>query len=249
MSRISWSDTNSRKLLNIIVEEKNKGVSKYNWANIAKIFNAQTGFSATGKQVQNHYTDMKEKYKCWEELQSLTGISYDPKTGELDVAEKSLERYKAFLEYGKKLTTQKLENLDQLSILFFGKSAHGVGGCFSPSMRKGPSYLAKNTEDLTVGEGRADIGLNKEDDDRVYLSGDENKSPPRSASQNEPQPSSLKRKSEEIVDYDELKRRQTSFDSVIKLLSTSCGSSRGPSKSQMVSEELVRMEVAEKYGD
>ncbi|KAK9740878.1 hypothetical protein RND81_03G067800 [Saponaria officinalis] len=181
MSRISWSDTNSRKLLNIIVEEKNKGVSKYNWANIAKIFNAQTGFFATGKQVQTHYADMKEKYKCWEELQSLTGISYDPKTGELDVAEKSLERYKGFLErntkYGKKLTTQKLENLDQLSILFSGKSAHGVGGCFSPSMGKGPSYLAKNIEDLTVGEGRGDIELNEEDDDRVCLSGDENKSP------------------------------------------------------------------------
>ncbi|KAK9706451.1 hypothetical protein RND81_07G125500 [Saponaria officinalis] len=220
MSRISWSDTNLRKLLNIIVKEKNKGVSKYNWANIAKIFNAQTGFSAAGKEVRNHYTDMKEKYKCWEELQSLTGISYDPKTGELDVAEKSLERYKAFLECNTK----------------YGK-------------KKDQSYLAKNTKDLTVGEGHGDIELNEEDGYCMYLSDDENKSLPRSAFQNEPQPSSLKRKSEVIVDGDELKRRQTSFDSVIKLLSTSCGSSRGPSKSQMVSEELVRMEIAEKYDD
>ncbi|KAK9667734.1 hypothetical protein RND81_13G007800 [Saponaria officinalis] len=112
---MSWSDTNSRKLLNIIVEEKNKGVTKYNWPDIAKIFNQQTGFSAVGKQLQNHFNDLKDKYKCWEEFQSLPGIAYDPRTGKLDVAEKSLEIYNAFLErnsrYGKKLTTQKLENL------------------------------------------------------------------------------------------------------------------------------------------
>lgn len=98
MGRITWSDENSRILLNILNEEKIRGVSKFNWGNIAKIFNVQTKFDATGKQVQNHCSDLKEKYKCWEELQGLTGISFNPTTKQVDIEERSLERYKAFIE-------------------------------------------------------------------------------------------------------------------------------------------------------
>lgn len=98
MARMCWSDENSRKLLKILNEEKDRGVSKFNWNHIAKNFNAQTSLAATHKQISNHYSELKDKYKAWEQLQSLSGISYNPITKEVDVEERSTERYKAFIE-------------------------------------------------------------------------------------------------------------------------------------------------------
>ncbi|XP_074308770.1 uncharacterized protein LOC141643483 [Silene latifolia] len=221
---------------------------------IAKIFNAQTRSNISEKQAINHHSYKKDQYKAWEELQNLTGIAYDPRTNKIDVQEESLERYAAFLErhhkYGKKLVKSELPNIDLLTQLFDGKSAHGVGGCFSPAMGKGSSYLTNNLEGLNIDESSGDNEDEEDnvDDQIVNLSGDESKSPPRSVARKVSQRTCLKRKSEETSHFIENKRRQASFDSVIQLLS-GIGSSSTPSKAQLVSAELTRMQVAETNGD
>lgn len=98
MKRFTWTDEHSKTMLLILNDEKNKGTSKFNWNSIAKVFNAQTRLDIKDKQASNHYSEMKEKFKSWEELQNLTGIAYDPRTKKVDVQEESLERYTAYLE-------------------------------------------------------------------------------------------------------------------------------------------------------
>ncbi|KAL6513537.1 hypothetical protein OROGR_021023 [Orobanche gracilis] len=121
-ARITWTDETSKKLIEILVNENNRGVSKRTWTNIAKNFNAQTQLCASATQVRNHYTDLKEKYKCWEDLQSLSGVAFNPITREVDVQERSLERYNVFLEkypkYGSVLSKKGLPNRDLLTALF-----------------------------------------------------------------------------------------------------------------------------------
>ncbi|XP_074284106.1 uncharacterized protein LOC141608662 [Silene latifolia] len=222
MGRTSWPDENSRILLNILNEEKNRGVSKFNWGNIAKKFNAQKECNVTGKQVQNHYSDLKERYKGWEELQGLSGISFNPITKKVAVDEKSLERYNAFIErnakYGLKIIRGELANIDEMSKLFDGKFAHGVGGCFSPAMAKGPSYLSRQIEDLTNDETSQDNEVSGDDEFKETMFDDEHKAPPTLVDQKVFVGTSRKRKVEEPISPEERKRRETSFDRVIALL-------------------------------
>ncbi|XP_074284500.1 uncharacterized protein LOC141609293 [Silene latifolia] len=207
-------------MLKILVDEKNKGTSKYNWISIAKVFSAQVGTEINEKQARNHFSDSKEKFKSWEELQNLTGIAYDPRTKKVDVQEESLERYKAYLErnvkYGKKIIRNGLPNIDLLIQLFDGKTAHGVGGCFSPAMGKGPSYLTDNLNALNIDESSGD-NEDEENSDQpdLSLSGNESRSPPRLVVQKVSNKMSHKRKSGESCYSIENKRRQASFDSVI----------------------------------
>lgn len=131
-----------------------------------------------------------------------------------------------------------------MSKLFDGKSAHGVGGCFSPAMAKGASYLSRNIEDLTI---------DKDDEHNEFqdsMSCDEDKSPPSPVNQKNSMRTTRKRQIEDSLSSDERKRRETSFDSVIQLLSgAGIGSSSKPTTAQMVSEELSKMKVAEESGD
>ncbi|XP_074294113.1 uncharacterized protein LOC141621782 [Silene latifolia] len=255
MGRTSWPDENSRILLNILNEEKNRGVSKFNWGNIAKKFNAQKECNVTGKQVQNQYSDLKERYKGWEELQGLSGISFNPITKKVVVDEKSLDRYNAFIErngkYGLKIIRGELANIDEMSKLFDGKFAYGVGGCFSPAMAKWPSYLSRQIEDLTNDETSQDNEVSGDDEFKETMFDDEHKAPPTLVDQKVFVGTSRKRKVEEPISPEERKRRETSFDRVIALLSgTGVGSSsKQPSTAEMVSDELTRMKVAEESGD
>ncbi|XP_065878482.1 uncharacterized protein [Euphorbia lathyris] len=191
-----------------------------------------------------------------EELQRLSGIAYDPRTGSVDVQEKSLERWHAYLQnskHGLALAKKELANLDLLHRVFGGQTAHGVGGNFAPAIAKVDSYLTKNVEDLTINdeEGSGDSETDKnEHNDVVFPSATESISPPKSAVQKVSRPTSSKRKSEESITRAEFKRRQTSFDTVIQLLSSSCvASSSSTSKAQMVSDTLSSMGVPETRGD
>lgn len=98
MARTYWTDDVSRKLLTILNEEKARGVSKFCWSKITTNLNVQTGLNLSTKQVINHHGDLSKKFKCWEELQNMSGISFDPVTKKIAVDEKSTERYNAFLE-------------------------------------------------------------------------------------------------------------------------------------------------------
>ncbi|XP_074266091.1 uncharacterized protein LOC141588554 [Silene latifolia] len=241
MGRTSWPDENSRILLNILNEEKNRGVSKFHWGNIAKKFNAQKECNVTGKQVQNHYSDLKERYKGWEELQGLSGISFNP------ITKKIVRNGK----YGLKIIRGELANIDEMSKLFDGKFAHGVGGCFSPTLAKGPSYLSRQIEDLTNDDTSQDNEVSGDDEFKETMFDDEHKAPPTLVDQKVFVGTSRKRKAEEPISPEERKRRETSFDRVIALLSgTGVGSSsKQPSTAEMVSDELTKMKVAEESGD
>lgn len=98
MGRTCWTDDISRKFLTILIEEKARGVSKFNWTKIATNLNVQTGLTLAAKQVINHHNDLKNRFKCWEELQNMSGIAYNPVTNQVDVEERATERYNSFLE-------------------------------------------------------------------------------------------------------------------------------------------------------
>ncbi|WCJ31521.1 hypothetical protein M5689_013011 [Euphorbia peplus] len=82
----------------------------------------------------------------------MTGIAYDPTTGVLDVQEQSLDRWKSYLaknkKHGMSMAKSGLSNEDLLHTIFAGRSAHGVGGCFSPAMAKSQSFLSSDVNDL-----------------------------------------------------------------------------------------------------
>ncbi|KAL2930946.1 L10-interacting MYB domain-containing protein [Bienertia sinuspersici] len=253
MGRITWTDERARKLLVILNDEKDKGISKHNWANVAKIFNAQTSLNAHGKQVQNHYGDLKEKFKCWEDYQRMAGIAYNPRTGDVDVEERSLPRWKLswrHSRYGRAVAKKELANVDLMHKLFGGQSAHGVGGCFSPAMANKRSYLSQSMEDLHIDinvEGRGDSEEDDGGDVVPNLSGERSSSPPKTTTPKV----TRKRKSEETIDTDEQKRRQTSFDNAVKLLTNVAGTSNAPppTKAQQIKAELAPLQLEVTQGD
>lgn len=147
-------------------------------------------------------------------------------------------------------------NIDELSKLFDGKSAHGVGGFFSSAMGKGPSYLARDVEDLLidVGDGDAEVGddNNGDNEEQVNLTPGDLTPTPMSVPEKVSRKTTNKRKCEDAFDI-ENKRRQASFDKVISLLSAAAAPPVAPStgltKSERICEELTRMGIAEKFGD
>lgn len=135
-----------------------------------------------------------------------------------------------------------MANLDELKKLFDGKSARGIGGCFSPAMGLGPSYLSNQlTNEIS------DVEKDGNDEEENSLADEDFTTPvsvpPKVSNRTQ------KRVREDTTTPDENKRRETSFDNVIKLLSNYGSTTNAPTKAQMVSSELIRMEVAEKNGD
>ncbi|KNA17318.1 hypothetical protein SOVF_081080 [Spinacia oleracea] len=263
MGRVNWTDDLSKILLTMLTDEKDKGVSKFNWSNITKSFNARSQLDVQGKQVQNHHGDLRSQFKCWEELQGLSGLSFNHRTNKVDVEEKHLDRWRAFLQkhkrYGLAMAKKNLPNQELLIKLFDGTTAHGVGGCFSPGMALGNSYLSNDIEDFTLDEdddtleGSGDNeNINEGGGDTIILPvAEESRSPPRSVVRKTYK--TKKRKSQNSVDSDELKRRNASFDSVINMLNGAGFSQNAPpivlTKAQMVHESLKKMGVVEENGD
>ncbi|KAL2925034.1 L10-interacting MYB domain-containing protein [Bienertia sinuspersici] len=257
MGKSLWTEgpDGSRRLLTIMVEHKHKGTTKFNWPTLAKIFNGQTSLGVTWKQVQNHYYDLRYKYKAWEELQRMTGIAYNPVTKDVDVAEQSLERWNTFLQkysrFGLALAKKELDNLDLLDALFQGQAAHGVGGTFSPAMAKRASVLSKSVEDLTVDdpkEGSGDSGDDPNDVDAVpNLSYEESISPTKHVVKNVAVAASSgrKRKSDTSVGSDDSKR-QASFEEVMKMLSKAAAPQNPPlpTKAELIHDALEKMGIA-----
>ncbi|KAL2892608.1 UvrABC system protein C, partial [Bienertia sinuspersici] len=234
MGRIFWDDRTSRKLLVILVKEKKRGCSRHDWDSIAKNLNEQTEVNATAKQVQNHASNLKIRFKTYQELNQLSGIAYNPLTNENGLA-----------------------NVDLLHKLFGDTPPHGFGGCFSLSMRRGTSYFPKHVDNLTINEGsKVKEGFGDSDKDHDFnidpnLLVSESASPPVLAIEKVSSAISSKRKLEDTIDSSELKRRLTSFDAIIQLLcgGVDIGLLSGISKAQVIRDALGKMEVAEKRGD
>lgn len=97
--RTTWNDSITKKLVDICIDEKENGSSKFDWNKIAKNLSVQTQMNFGVRQVSNHYNDLKEKYKGWVSLRSIaSGIGFDPKTGAIRPEETHLERWKSFEE-------------------------------------------------------------------------------------------------------------------------------------------------------
>ncbi|WCJ24612.1 hypothetical protein M5689_006557 [Euphorbia peplus] len=113
-------------------------------------------------------------------------------------------------------------------------------------MAKLESFFTKKVEDLTLNkeEDSGDNGMHNIEDNNILFPSfaTDSRSPPKSVGQKVSRNTSSKPKSEEIMNVVEVKRRETSFDFVIELLSSSgVGLSSGSSKAQMVSDALEVM--------
>ncbi|KAL6572563.1 hypothetical protein OROMI_013521 [Orobanche minor] len=115
------------------------------------------------RQVQNHYSDLKDKYKGWVELRTImSGIGIHPETNDIRVEETHLERWNAFVEkhmrYAHMLVKKGLPNIEDLDRLFAGKTANGERG-FSTAMARN-----KRVIDLSGGGEGERIGVDDEDE-------------------------------------------------------------------------------------
>ncbi|KAL6588137.1 hypothetical protein OROMI_001115 [Orobanche minor] len=169
--RTTWNDNTTKRLVDICIDEKENGCSKFDWAKTAKNLSVQTQMNFVLRQVSNHYHDLKDKYKDWLDLRSImNGIGFDPKTGAVRPEEAHLERWKSFEEkyrkYAHKLAKKGLPNVDDLERLFAGRTAHGERG-FSTAMAR-----TIMVNDL-FGEGEGEkVGAEDEVDPNISSDGD-----------------------------------------------------------------------------
>ncbi|KAL6549640.1 hypothetical protein OROHE_008371 [Orobanche hederae] len=162
--RFSWSDNITKRLLDICIDEKENGFSKFDWQKITQNLSVQTQMTFVARQVQNHYLDLKDKYKGWVELRTIMcGIGIHPETNVIRVEETHLERWNAFVEkhrrYAHMLVKKGLPNIEDLDRLFAGKTANGERG-FSTAMARN-----KRVMDLSGGGEGERIGVDDEDED------------------------------------------------------------------------------------
>ncbi|KAL6509566.1 hypothetical protein OROGR_022876 [Orobanche gracilis] len=171
VKRATWNDNTTKKLLDICVDEKENWSSKFDWGKIAKNLSVQTEMSFVSKQVQNHYEDLKVKYKCWVGLNSMkSGIAFDPKTNAVQVEEMHFERWTSFQEkhrkYANMLMKRGLSNVNELDKLFGGRTAHGERG-FSPAMARTTKVTDLDEGESVGADTEMEIDLNAYSDGDV----------------------------------------------------------------------------------
>lgn len=152
--------------------------------------------------------------------------------------------------------------------IFQGTAAVGVGGCFSPAMARGTSYLSDNVAGLSIDDDNTEFGDDDQDReydnetregsgdndniDRDYVGIDVNissaaqsVSPPKTVRKQVQSGTSSKRKSEGSIDTFEDKRRKASIDAVIQLLEKSTNAANKPAERfSNVVQTLNRMGIA-----
>ncbi|KAL6571423.1 hypothetical protein OROHE_003066 [Orobanche hederae] len=62
-NRFCWSDNITKRLLDICIDEKENGYNKFDWQKLAQNLSVQAQMTFVARQVQNHYSDLKDKYK------------------------------------------------------------------------------------------------------------------------------------------------------------------------------------------
>ncbi|KAL2934934.1 Isoleucine--tRNA ligase [Bienertia sinuspersici] len=76
--RITWTNKAIETFLDLCLETKNSGCSKYDWDTITLRLNAQMGKNFEKKAVENLFSDCKSKFKAWYELKTKwTGIGWN----------------------------------------------------------------------------------------------------------------------------------------------------------------------------
>ncbi|KAL6535243.1 hypothetical protein OROMI_026617 [Orobanche minor] len=242
--RTTWNDNTTKRLVDICIDEKANGCSKFDWAKIAKNLSVQTQMNFVPRQVSNHYHDLKDKYKGWVDLRSImSGIGFDPKTGAVRPEETHLERWKSFEEkhrkYAHMLAKKGLPNADDLERLFAGRTVHGERG-FSTAMAR-----TKMVNDL-FGEGEEEgEKVGAEDGVGPNIYSDSDVSGEKSNTHIGPPTSSKKRKVSQIMGN---KMTQPNLDTILEFLYKTAPTTN-VNKTEMVSFALREMEVSKKRGD
>ncbi|KAL6558743.1 hypothetical protein OROMI_019093 [Orobanche minor] len=222
--RFCWSDNITKRLLDICIDEKENGCSKFDWQKIAQDLSVQTQMTFVARQVQNHYLDLKDKYKGWVELRTtMSGIGIHPETIAIRVEETHLESWNAFVEkhrrYAHMFVKKGLPNIEDLDMLFAGKTANGERG-FSTAMAR-----SKRVMDFDNLDGKGvNVGIEK-------------------------LTSTRKRKNKDGADQVvENKQKPPTIDSVLEFLSKTVASPN-VSKTKRVSFALRDMGVSKDRGD
>ncbi|XP_010686113.1 uncharacterized protein LOC104900395 [Beta vulgaris subsp. vulgaris] len=153
--RTLWTPKTTETFLDLCLENKNGGNTKYDWDTIKILLNAQTGENFEKKVVENYYNDCRNRFKAWYELKTKwTGIGWDENTG-CPTIDPHDEKWKAFV---------------QMFELFGGTFATGSMAWSINST--GPSLFDKGkmvdvdegSGDSDDGEVNGDKGYDDEDD-------------------------------------------------------------------------------------
>ncbi|CAH9129538.1 unnamed protein product [Cuscuta epithymum] len=250
--RTPWNDTTTTTFLKICAEEKAKGNTKYDWNKIVNNLHVQTGVLFYCKKARNHFSELKDKYKAWVDLQNCTGINFDPVTGEVQVEERSLDRWKAYQEkhkrHGAAVAKKQMPYLQYLEALFQGQTAHGVRGSSPASARTTPilksNVAVQKTQNINTEES-FDTGSDSSDEneshDTVY--GEKSDSP---IMVDQSSASTKKRKGKNNVD-ESLARKRGEIDRCLEIVKLA--SAKEQSVIEKVAKLLDEMEVDKKYGD
>ncbi|KAL6539711.1 hypothetical protein OROHE_011482 [Orobanche hederae] len=247
--RFCWSDNITKRLLDICIDEKENGCSKFDWQKIAQNLSVQTQMTFVARQVQNHYSDLKNKYKSWVELRTImSGIRIHPETNAIRVEVTHLEHWNAFVEkhrrYAHMLVKKGLTNIEDLEMLFAGKTANGERG-FSTAMARN-----KRVMDLSGGGERERIGVDDEDEgededevERSFYSNSDNLDGKGVNVGIEKLTSTRKRKNKDGADQVvENEKKSPTIDLVLEFLSKTVASPN-VSKTERVSFTLCEMGV------
>ncbi|KAL6585531.1 hypothetical protein OROMI_002175 [Orobanche minor] len=249
--RATWNDNTSKRLVDICIDEKENGSSKFDWGKIAKNLSVQTSMNFGTKQVTNHYNDLKDKYKAWVELrQIMSGIGFHPITGAVSPHETHLERWQAFEEKHRKhanmLAKKGLPNAEDLERLFAGRTATGERG-FSTAMARSKVVNDLFGEGEGAGEEDGERGVDSEDELDQNVNSHSDVSGEKNSSSIGPPSISRKRKVSEVV---ENKMPQANLDKVLDFLyKTTPTTTTNVNKTEMVSFALREMEVSKERGD
>uniref|UniRef100_A0A803MDW5 Myb/SANT-like domain-containing protein n=1 Tax=Chenopodium quinoa TaxID=63459 RepID=A0A803MDW5_CHEQI len=100
--RTSWNNEDIEIFLDLIKENKKSRGGKYNWDTIVLRLNAQKGKEFEKKQLENFYSDIRGKFKAWNELKSWTEIGWNEETG-CPVIDPKYEKWKAFIKNGRNI--------------------------------------------------------------------------------------------------------------------------------------------------
>ncbi|KAL2903557.1 Phenylalanine--tRNA ligase alpha subunit [Bienertia sinuspersici] len=99
--RITWTNKAIETFLDLCLETKNSGCSKYDWDTITLRLNAQMGKIFEKKAVENFFSDCRSKFKAWYELKTRwTGIGWNEVTG-CPMIDPNDEKWKAFIKLHK----------------------------------------------------------------------------------------------------------------------------------------------------
>ncbi|KAL2900211.1 Aspartyl/glutamyl-tRNA(Asn/Gln) amidotransferase subunit B, partial [Bienertia sinuspersici] len=155
--RSSWTNKAIETFLDLCLESKNSGLTRYDWEIITLRLNAQIGKNLERKAVETTIVIVEKRFKAWHELKTKwTGIGWNEITG-CPMIDPNDEKWKAFVKLYKGKPSAFLKRPlpfeQKMHELFAGTFA--TGGMAWASNSSGPSFFDKGKV-VEVEEGSGD---------------------------------------------------------------------------------------------